>query len=157
MTEISLQMIQKSSEIKKFLNENTEYHDSPIMFYAADDFDDFICFVQSVEVQKNQENKCHSDPTTMTVIWTKCFKSQFRRNAGDEQNIILKDQVSKAMKVKDFIAKLNEIDDNEDVQFTASTEKGKIYFLVTGMKTTELPTENNDLGITKMIIFDGNF
>ena len=139
------------NDVLKYLEEHPENLDCPVMLYAADDFDDFVAVLKDIEVQRNLKDERHKDKT-FDVMWNK-FHSQIDRDVPeDEAKSLFVKQCKESLKVKDFIEKLKQIELN-DFQITASTENGRIYFLVSEMAYSKchLP------GIDTVLILIGTF
>ena len=116
-------------EIIEYLNQHPENLDCPVMLYAADDFDDFIAILKDIEVQLNLTADRYEN-MRFDVMWNKFNHHIGRAMKEDEATELFVKQCKEGLKVKDFIEKLNEIKLDE-FQITASTEQGRIYFLVT--------------------------
>lgn len=117
------------NDILKYLEEHPENLDCPVVLYAADDFDDFIATLKDIEVQRNLKDEKYKDKT-FDVMWNKFHSHIGRDIPEDEAKSIFVKQCKESLKVKDFIEKLKQIE-LSDFQITASTENGRIYFIIT--------------------------
>ena len=138
-------------DILKYLEEHPENLDCPVMLYAADDFDDFIAILKDIEIQRNLTDKRYEN-MTFDVMWNKFYQHIGRDMNEDEAKSLFTKQCKDSLKVRDFIEKLRQVELG-DFQITASTENGRIYFLITDIeyKQVQIP------GIGVVLMLTGNF
>ena len=140
-----------NDDILKFLEEHPENLDCPVMLYAADDFDDFIATLKDIEIQRNLTDERYEN-MTFDVMWNKFYQHIGRDMKEDEAKSLFTKQCKDSLKVRDFIEKLRQVELG-DFQITASTENGRIYFLITDIEYQQVQIP----GIGVVLMLTGNF
>lgn len=137
-----------TDEIKKFLTEP----DLRVVFYAADDFTDFVAVPTELKVLTVKDEKSGEDVKRLHVYCDSAiYNDRDNRKASDEGiERVFSD--ANTFKSSTIIDCLNDI--TEDVmQITASTKEGNILFFVHRMNICSI----DELRSAKFLLIVGTF
>ena len=134
-----------TDEIKKFLTEP----DLNVVFYAADDFTDFVAIPTELKVLTFKDEKSGEEIKRLH-IYCECAIFNDRKTSDEELKRVFSD--ANVFKSSTIIECLNGITEDR-MQITASTKNGNILFFVNRMNIRP----PDDLCNSKCLILVGTF
>jgi hypothetical protein len=120
--------IHSTDEIKKFLTEP----DLKVVFYAADDFTDFVAVPTELKVLTVKDEKSGEDVKRLHIYCDSAIYNDINDRKTSDEGIERVFSDANTFKSSTIIDCLNDITEDR-MQITASTKDGKILFFVNRM------------------------